>query len=336
MSADRIIFVGIAWTMLLLLLLVFRGLLRRSHRPAAARLVPVLNVLTAMVIVAFSVAALLRLTLLIDPPRVNAETAERATPSPAVMASVTVTPPPMRSPYALPFRLPKAVAAPSPAPSAGPSIAPSAIPSVAPLAPVASVAPSAAPTAVPTAPPTPAPTATPTPPPTPAPTPTAIPTPTPAPTAPPTPTPTPTRAPTPTPVPTARPTATPAPTPVPTRAPTPAPIATLAPPAAAGSPSPSGSSAPSASGVPVVTTGTVTLPARFTQYTVKDGRVTGFRKRTGDAGTTAPAAGPRTVSWATLSDPSGTKVLVKITAGPLDGVLVSPDDNGVEFVPDAP
>ena len=82
------------------------------------------------------------------------------------------------------------------------------------------------------------------------------------------------------------------------------------------------------------TPGTVALPRRFTHYLVADGRVTGFKKVTIDAPTTARTAAPEVVRIETFSDPNGTKVLVRVLDGPLKDMLVSPDDDGVVFTPD--
>ena len=293
-NGDRIVLVGIAWTTVLLVLLVLREVLRSSERPAAVRVVPVVNVLTAIMIAAFSIAAVLRLTLLIDPPEVSAQTS--LSPTPAMLASVTITPPPLRTPTL--------ASSPAPTPwrplTSAPSLAPSPIPSPSPL-------PSPTPKRTPTRTPVPTPT--------PAPSPTPQPTPTPKPT--PTPSPSPTPSPTPTPPP------TPAPTPTPT--PTPTPSSSLS-----SSPSP----APDPTTDPAGSYGTLTLPVRFTRYEVTDGRVTGFKKVTLDKPTTVRGVGPRTYRMETLGDPSGTKQLVKVLAGPLKGILVSPDDAGVTFVAD--
>ncbi len=48
MNGDRVVLVGIAWTLLLLVLLVTRELLRSSDRPRAARSLTVINLLTAV------------------------------------------------------------------------------------------------------------------------------------------------------------------------------------------------------------------------------------------------------------------------------------------------
>lgn len=66
-STDRIVLVGIAWTVVLLVLLMLREVLRSSRRPIAKKVLPVLNILTGVMIAAFSVAAILRLGLLVNP-----------------------------------------------------------------------------------------------------------------------------------------------------------------------------------------------------------------------------------------------------------------------------
>ncbi len=98
----------------------------------------------------------------------------------------------------------------------------------------------------------------------------------------------------------------------------------MAPPPAAATPAPEAAAS---------TGGTVSVPVRYVQYSVAKDRVTGFKKRTLDAPLTAPADAPRTYRMETFSDPDGTKTLVRITAGPLEGSLVSPYDPGVSFAP---
>ena len=78
----------------------------------------------------------------------------------------------------------------------------------------------------------------------------------------------------------------------------------------------------------------MTLPARFTEYTVNGRRVTGFTTVKLDGPVVARAEGPRAYRLETFGDPTGRKLLVRIVAGPLKGTLVSPEDAGVEFVPD--
>ena len=277
MSGDRIVLVGIAWTVVLLVLLVLREVLRSSERPAAARVVPVVNILAGIMIVAFSAAAVLRLTLLVDPPDASAQTS--ATPTPSAIGAVTITPPPLRSPR--PARTPRPTPTPRPMRTPRPTPVP-----VVTLSPAGTVTPEPAPTPTPT--PTPARTPTPT-----------------ATSRPPTP-----------PTPTPRPTPTVAPTPTPTAVPTASPAPSL---------DPDG---------PVAAEGTVTLPLRFTAYTVTGRRVAGFETVRIDAPVSARAAGPRAYRLETLGDPSGRKSLVRILAGPLKGTLVSPDDPGVRFVLD--
>jgi len=244
----------------LLVLLVIRELSRSSERPRAARVLPVINLLAGVMIVAFSAVAVLRLGLLVDPPDVSAQTS--ATPTPVVVASVVTTPPPLRTPTL------------TPNPSASPSPAPAPTPS-APHTSSASPRPTPSPPATPTATPRPSPTA--------------------------------------------------APTPTPTPDPSPSPA-----PAASASPQPT----PDPSTDPAASYGTLTLPTRFTDHRVTGRRVTGFKKRTLDAPITARGVGPRVYRIETLGDPSGRILLVRILEGPLKGVMVNPEDQGVEFQPD--
>lgn len=162
MSTERIVLVGTVWAVLLLALLVLREFVRAVRSRSQGRILPVLDKLVVVMIVAFSLAAVIRLGSLVSPLGVS------ASPSSPVPSG------------------PIAGVSPSPTAQSSPS---SAIPSASPSLGV-----------TPTAPVTPTPTSAPTPtlepsvPPTPTPEPTAAPTPTPTPTPPPTPTPTPTPA----------------------------------------------------------------------------------------------------------------------------------------------
>jgi outer membrane biosynthesis protein TonB len=153
--------VGIVWALLLLGLLVLRELLRAGRWPGSRRILPVLNTLVAVMIVAFTLAAVVQLGTLVHPGA-----GPSGSPAPTVQPSI------------LPTREP---VTPSPSTTGKPTRAPR-------------------PTPTPRETKPPAATSTPTPTPTPAATPTPTPTPTPAPTPTPTPRPTPTPSPTPTPV----------------------------------------------------------------------------------------------------------------------------------------
>ena len=68
MTTDRIFLVGILWALVLLGLLVVREVLRVSTRPGARALLPGLNILVVVMVLAFSLAALLRLAELVREP----------------------------------------------------------------------------------------------------------------------------------------------------------------------------------------------------------------------------------------------------------------------------
>jgi hypothetical protein len=79
--------------------------------------------------------------------------------------------------------------------------------------------------------------------------------------------------------------------------------------------------------------GEVSVPARFTAYSVKDGRVVSFRQIRSSSPVTARASEPRTFAFPTFSDPNGQVTLVQMLSGPYAGTWVSPDDPGVRYTP---
>lgn len=158
MSTESIVLVGTAWAVLLLILLVLREFLRAARSDSRARVLPVLNRLVVVMIVAFSIAAVVRLASLINPADVGAGATAvpseiaLASPSPAAVTPASPTSKPSAS--AQPQQTPRPTRSPGPGATGTPK-------------PV--VTPSPAPTPAPT--PTPQPTATPQPSPTTAPTP---------------------------------------------------------------------------------------------------------------------------------------------------------------------
>jgi outer membrane biosynthesis protein TonB len=171
-NTERIVLVGTVWAVLLLALLVLREFVRAVRSRSQRRVLPVLDKLVVVMIVAFSLAAVIRLGSLISPPGVSASPSSPAPSGPIAGVS------PSASPHA---------SASVPVPSASAAV-PSATPGATPSAAVSPPAtPEATPTPVPTAEPTPEPTPQPTPEPTPVPTPVPTPEPTPTPTATPTP-----------------------------------------------------------------------------------------------------------------------------------------------------
>ena len=92
MTTDRIVLVGVAWTILLVLLLVLQRVVRARRRPVAASVRRVLDVLTAVMIVAFAIVTFARLGVLLDPPGVSAE---GASPAATVAARASGPVPPM-------------------------------------------------------------------------------------------------------------------------------------------------------------------------------------------------------------------------------------------------
>src|SRR2546423_394556 len=68
MSTERVVLVGIIWAVLLLGLLILREFLRAIRTESRRRVLPVLDRLVLVMIVAFAVAAGLRLVGLISPP----------------------------------------------------------------------------------------------------------------------------------------------------------------------------------------------------------------------------------------------------------------------------
>jgi hypothetical protein len=196
MSTERVVLVGIIWAVLLLGLLILREFLRAIRTESRRRVLPVLDRLVLVMIVAFAVAAGLRLVGLISPstnasPGTSAATDVAAVspsnPTLAPTVGITAAPPTPATtlpatPGSTPTIPPTPTASPTVAPTATQKPTPTLPPTVAPTAP-----PTAPPTATPTLAPTPVPTTPPTVPPTVAPTPSPTaaqtPVPTPSPTA---------------------------------------------------------------------------------------------------------------------------------------------------------
>jgi len=273
-STERVVLVGIIWAVLLLGLLILREFLRAIRTESRRRVLPVLDRLVLVMIVAFGVAAGLRLVGLISPPPTaspGSSGTDVAVVSPSATAAVTasqVTPVPPTPVVTVPPTLP-------PTPVATPTLPPT--PVVTPT-----VAPTATQKPTPTLPPTPVPTPVPTLPPTLPPTPVPTPVPTVPPTLPPTPVP------------------TVAPTPVPTPEPTPA-------------------------------QGTISVPATFKAYVVKNGSVRSFHVVQASHAFSARSTAPADYDFPTFSNPDGTIQLVQILSGPYADTWVSPDDPGVTY-----
>ena len=300
MTTDKLLLVGLAWTGLLLGLVLLRIVLRRSTGAGAARALPVVTLLTAVMVLAVGAMAVVRVDSVVHPPTTVAEglphdggpsaAGPNGSVSPSDGSAASPAPPASPAPTAPPA---------SPAPPAPPtersSLAPaSSAPSPQVVEPApASTEPSPAPRARPVA------TETPT-----APEPTGadvVATPSARP---------------PTAVSTAPPTPAPAATPFATPLPMQEPVASAAPPAVAVGP------------------GTLTLPARVRVYSVEGGQVSGFAASSLARRVTVRGIGPGQYPMPTLDDPSGTTQLVLVSEGKLLGKLVSLDDSGVTFTPD--
>src|SRR4051812_673323 len=191
MSTERVVLVGIIWAVLLLGLLILREFLRAIRTESRRRVLPVLDRLVLVMIIAFAGAAGLRLVGLISPTTNASPGTSSATDVAAVSPSNptlsptvgTTTPPPTpvatlpATPGSTPTTAPSPTPSPTVAPTATqnptPTLPPTVAPTEAPTPPPTTkptVAPTPVPTAPPTAPPTPQPTVAPTPVPTAAPT----------------------------------------------------------------------------------------------------------------------------------------------------------------------
>jgi hypothetical protein len=270
MSTERVVLVGIIWAVLLLGLLILREFLRAIRTESRRRVLPVLDRLVLVMIVAFAAAAGLRLIGLISPQANASPGSSSATdvavvsPSnPTLAPTVTAAPP---TPVVTLPPTPGSTPTIPPTPTASPTVAPTATDKPTPTLP---------PTVTPTVPPTPPPTVPPTVAPTPVP---SVP-----PTAPPTPSPT--------------VAATPVPTPSPTEA----------------------------------SQGTVSVPATFRAYVVKNGTVRSYHEVQASRPFTARSTAPQPYSFPTFSNPDGTIQLVRLLSGPYAGQYVSPDDPGVRY-----
>jgi outer membrane biosynthesis protein TonB len=152
-SNDRIILVGIVWSLALLGLLVLREFLKAGRWHGSARVLRTLNILVAVMIAAFSLAAVVRLASLTGGPG--------ASPSPSGLVAVaTPTQPPTPPGATLPPlpTTPVVTLAPtptlvSPTPIPTPALPTPPLPTVTPQPTVAPT-----PTPIPTAPPSPSPT----------------------------------------------------------------------------------------------------------------------------------------------------------------------------------
>jgi hypothetical protein len=141
MSSDRIVLVGVIWTLLLLGLLVLRELLRASGRTKVRWVLPTLNVLIVVMIGAATLTAVLRLTSIGGAPT----TAVGANPSPTPAAvALSATPHATMPAMSLPVLFPASPSAsPTPSPTVRPTPSPTPVPTPSPT-PVPTVAPTPA------------------------------------------------------------------------------------------------------------------------------------------------------------------------------------------------
>ena len=75
------------------------------------------------------------------------------------------------------------------------------------------------------------------------------------------------------------------------------------------------------------------MGSSFVSYTVDGDRVTGFRTVDAESGFEAVGSAPATFQFPTFSDPTGTRLIIRLESGPFAGVYVSPDDPGVSYRP---
>jgi hypothetical protein len=69
-------------------------------------------------------------------------------------------------------------------------------------------------------------------------------------------------------------------------------------------------------------------------YQVQGDAIVGFREVTlRGSSVTAPATGPQSFAFPTLSDPDAVRDLVHVLRGTLGGAWVSPEDPGVRWTP---
>lgn len=153
MSNDRIILVGIIWSLALLGLLVLREFLKAGRWHGSARVLKTLNVLVAVMIVAFSLAAVARLASLTGGPGASPSPSGLvtfATPTQAPTPGATLPPSLTGTPFVETF-------APTPTLDLGTPM-PTQTPTIATPPPTLAPTPSPVPTPLATPVPTPAPT----------------------------------------------------------------------------------------------------------------------------------------------------------------------------------
>lgn len=146
MSTDRVVVVGIAWTLFLIGLLVVRELVRAVDRPSWRPVLPFINALVVLMLFAAGLAAVLRLASLAGPSTSGA-TDRRGTPAASFFAvgPTPTLPSPPRSFEPLPSPSPPPATPSAPAPTPTPTATPTPTP----------VSPTPIPTPIPTAIPTP-------------------------------------------------------------------------------------------------------------------------------------------------------------------------------------
>lgn len=158
MTSDRILEVGIAWTVFLIGLLVVRELVRAVDRPGWRPVLPFINVLVVVMLFAAGLAAVIRLASLAS-PSTSGSTDGRPTPvASAVAAGPTPVPPspqlslePLPTSSTVPLSpVPRSPTPPTPARTSAAPGTP--IPTPVPILPSATPVPTPAPTAVPATP----------------------------------------------------------------------------------------------------------------------------------------------------------------------------------------
>lgn len=149
MTTDRIVVVGIAWTLVLIALLLVREWVRAADRPSWRPVARYIDLLAVVLLSAAGLAAVLRLASLANPPTTGSTDGGSDPVASLVSERPTPTlPSPQRSPEPPPSR-PR-----SPSPTPTPMATPAPSPTVSPTAPPTPVR-TTVPT--PTAPPTPRP-----------------------------------------------------------------------------------------------------------------------------------------------------------------------------------
>lgn len=160
---DRVLLVGTLWSLLLLILLVLLEVLRAGHWAAGKRIVPVVSKLVLVMVVAFSIAAVLRvadLTSSTHPAATPPVTGDVPTPAPSVLPTRAAFTPGQASPSmtSIPTATPapsRFTATPTPRSTRSPEPTPTATPTPSQPTPTPQPTPSVGPTPTATPEPTP-------------------------------------------------------------------------------------------------------------------------------------------------------------------------------------